>query len=403
MTAKRPQIPGSDECLTRLDAAFAKLEYGLAAAHVREHDSSSEPNVDLAEIEEALDRIDQQLNGVLNDYSAPAEPSALVHVCDSASPVAAVVAFDEPTPEAPARVTLALVAPAATPAQRPAPAGAASDDIEALWDKPEGDTTALERLVGTLQNLLWLQRAISSRSAKVAEHMRWERVAGVLADASQLCEEFDLSTARVRAKFALDAFESDGLELLAVEVAELVRHIHHDLRSCTVLPIPQSRAMMLDLALDAHAVEAFPTSAIDLAEAGRCMAFGLYGAAVFHLLRAAEPGRVALARAIRADARGSEAADWAMTVVGLQKRIAALRRWPAGPARKAAKDFLATMLSDARGFDDLRRRVAEGETFQECHAQATWLATRDFLERASERVCEAADTLLSADDFIPRP
>jgi hypothetical protein len=402
MTAKRPGVPGTDECLTRLDDAFAKLEYGLAAAQRREDSAAPDAAVDYAEIEEALDRIDQQLNGASSDTPEP-EPPARVQACKPSSPIV-VGASDAPALEAPARVTLALVATPPAAAVEPAlAAGETGDELEALWDKREEGTTALERLVGTLQNLLWLQRAINSQSTKVAQHMRWERVAGVLDDARELCEEFDLSTARVRAKFALDAFESDRLELLAVEVAELLRHIHHDLRSCTMLPIPQPRASMLGLALDAPTAEAFPTSAIEVADAGRCMALGLYGAAVFHLLRAAEPGRVALARAVRVNAQSPEATDWARTIVCLQKRVDALRRWPAGPARKAAKDFLATMLSDARGLDDVWRRVGEGEIFQQCHAEATWLTTRHFLNAASERVSEAADTLLTADDFIPRP
>jgi hypothetical protein len=230
--------------------------------------------------------------------------------------------------------------------------------------------------------------------------MRWERVADVLRDATELCDELDLATAKVRAQFAIDAFESDRLDVLAREVRELVRHIHHDLHRCATLAVPPQRAWMSSVSLDERANRAFPGSASDVAEAGRCLAFGLHAAAIFHLLRAAEHGRIALARAVRVDGRPHHAADWSATIVALQKRAAALSRWPAGPARKAAKAFLTAMVSDARELEDIRRRMHEGESFEECHAVAAWLATRDFLAAAAERVSETRDTVLSADDFI---
>ena len=80
-----------------------------------------------------------------------------------------------------------------------------------------------------------------------------------------------------------------------------------------------------------------------------------------------------------------------------------LAGWPAGPARKAVKHFLTALLSDAKEMDEARRRLSEGEKFEECHAMALWYATRDFLTLAAERVSEADDTLLTPDDFIPRP
>lgn len=420
MKAKGIALNGTDDCFAQFDAAFAKLEADLATPR----DAGAAPRADLSEYEDAFDDIDRQLAAAPEGTApasssmpaaadpphAPAVPGPLLQAAAitqptiTASAAAASEGHGDPTTDQPraARTPLALVTSSATALVEPQRSALTPVD-EALWERPSGGGTPLERLVGTMQNLLWLQRAILSRSNRIADRVRWERVAEIFNEVRQLCTEFELPTARVRAEFALKALDEDRLDVLAVEIGELVRHIRHDLHACSIAPIARERVWGFTLALDERAQKAFPSAAAEVAEAGRCIGFGMHAAAAFHLLRAAECGRRVLARVVRFDDQDPEAGDWSSTVAALQARMMDLGGWPAGPARKSVKDFLTALISDMREMEEARRRLAEGEPFEDCHATALWYATRDFLALGAERVSEARDTLLSPDDFIPRP
>jgi hypothetical protein len=276
-------------------------------------------------------------------------------------------------------------------------------DVGELWQRPVDGGTPLARFVGGVQNLLWIERAVHARNGKMAERARWEQIEDVFNDVRRLCNEFGLASATVRADFAIEAFQNDKLDVLSGEISELIRHIRHDLHTCAVVPVRREHVWGLELTLDAAAARAFPFAPLEVAEAGRCIALGMHSAAAFHFLRAADYGRRPVARAIRFTVSEPEAADWTATVTALQARTAGLTGWPAGPARKAVKAFLGALLRDAREMEATQRKLTEGVTFQECHATATWYAARDFLMRAAERVCDDRETLLTADEFIPRP
>lgn len=408
-----------DDCFARFDEAFARLEANMTAAE-RPGDAPANPAPpDLSEYEEAFANIDRQLAAQPEPAAPPAPvvpaaplqlpaPAAPTPSVAPASPMTMAASIAEPTPSEPtatsSRASLALVSPAPGAAPDPSRSYAVAHyEGEGLWHVPAGGGTPLERLVGTMQNLQWLQRSINSRGSRLTDRVRWEQVSGIFGAVRELCDEFDLPTARVRADFALKTVDEERHESLAIEVGELVRHLRHDLHACSIAPIPRERVWGFTLALDERARQAFPSAANDVAEAGRCLGFGMYGAAAFHLLRAAEYGRRVLARAVRFAERDAEAEDWATTITALQTRMMDLAGWPAGPARKAVKDFLTALLGDVRDLEDARRRLADGSDFQECHALAVWYSARDFLALAAERVSEAEDTLLTPDHFIPRP
>jgi hypothetical protein len=391
MKGKGMALNSTNDCFAQFDEAFARLEADLATPDER----SSTPSADLSEYEEAFDNIDRQL-------AAQPEPTTPETPTSEPMPAPAPAVTPEPLADGvikPTRVNLALVPPTAV-AESSRTTALVQHETETLWERPANGGTPLERLVGTMQNLLWLQRAIHARSPRIVDRVRWQQVADVFNDVRQLCTEFDLQTARVRAEFALKALDDDRLDGLAAEIGELVRHIRHDLQTCSIVPIARESVWGFTLALDARAQRAFPSAVREVADAGRCIGFTTHAAAAFHLMRAAEIGRRAVARAIRFDTRETEAADWAGTITALQARMLDLSGWPAGPARKAVKNFLTALLSDAREMEEARRRLAEGEPFMECHAVALWYSTRDFLALAAERVSETEDTLLTADDFV---
>lgn len=403
MNVRGTAVSSTEDCFARFDEAFAKLEADLCAANAPPDaaapNASNAPCADLSEFEEAFDNIDRQL-AAQPDSTAPSQAALTAPVAKSReSEVTAVMK----SADAPTRPSLALVPPSGTALAEPLRVTAPiSRELEELWEKPAGGGTPLERLVGTMQNLLWLHRVIHSRGVRSADRTRWEQVAAIFADVRQLCGEFDLQTARVRVDFALKALEEDRLDLLAIELAELVRHLRHDLQSCSIAPIAKERVWGFSLALEDRAQHAFPSAATEIAEAGRCIGFAMHDAAAFHLLRAAERGRRVLARALSPDAGDSAVHDWSAIITGLEARLHELSKWPGGAARKTAKAFFQSLLSDARAIEESRRRLADGETYQECHTMALWYDTRDFLSLAAERVSEAQDTLLTIKSFTPR-
>jgi len=367
--------PASDGCFARLDEAFARLEEEPAPSGSRAAAQRSETAADLTDFEEAFTSIDQQLGGALPERMA-------------AGP----------------RGNLVLVPPAPAMADEPPRAAAtASLGGEELWRRPSGAGTPLERLVNTMQNLMWLQRAIHSRSPRVADRIEFDEVAEIVSEARQLCADFDLQTACVRADFALTALEKDRLDLMAAEIGELVRHIRHDLKSCSIWPISKGRGWAFGLSLGERAHRAFPSAGVDLAEGGRCAGFGFHSASVFHLLRAAAYGMRALAAAARGKGVAVATPEWAATIAMVEARLAEARGWPASEAKTTATSFYEAVLNDARTLHDAQCRIATGGIFDEHHALAIVQAARAFLTRLADHVVERQERPLTKKDFAGVP
>jgi hypothetical protein len=276
-----------------------------------------------------------------------------------------------------------------------------------LWrDRVDGGTP-LERLFGTLQNLSLIQDGINARGTRGAERFTRDTVAQVFADVRELCREFDLQTARVRADFALAALDNETLDTLGAEVTELVRHIRHDLQSCSIWPIARNRVWSFSLALNEKAAAAFPSAGSDMAEGGRCFGFGRYSAAVFHMLRAADPGVRALARAANATtAAAHDGADWAPLLTLIDARVSVISTWPAGTAKVAALEFFQGALGEARGLHDAARKLANPSataTLEEHQALHVCHTTKDLLVRLSERMTESHQRTLGKRDFLGQP
>jgi hypothetical protein len=396
----------TEDCFAKFDEAFASLEaeldgvparteralpqnppvvstFATPTLHLvtttagdlnRARQSEQQP---LAEYEDAFSVLDATLarHGTPADKNVPAEART-----NSARRTAAATSV----------VPIAVAAPAASGG--------------ALWrDRVEG-ATPLERLFGTLQNLSLIQDGINNRGARGAERFTRDSVAQVFADVRQLCSEFDLQTARVRADFALEALDNDALDTLGAEVTELVRHLRHDLQSCSIWPIARNRVWSFRLALNDKAAAAFPSAGSDIAEGGRCFGFARYSAAVFHMLRAADPGVRALARAANATAAAAhEGGDWAPLLALVDARVSVISSWPAGTGRAAALEFFQSALSEARSLHDAARKLANASaaaTLEEHQALHVCHTTKDLLGRLSERLTESHRRTLGKRDFF---
>jgi hypothetical protein len=392
----------TDDCFVKFDQAFAKLEADL-----------NTPGADLREFEEAFSQIDRHLDARPASPVEPAPEAAAPLIPTPATTRSLIAESTVAMPataipdDAPA-VATAPVAGATPTVEAPtvmlaASRGSASAlvpyEVDELWRKPSGGGTPLERLVVMLQNLLWLESALQARAARGLDRFRSTQLAEVFSDARQVCADFDLPTARVRAEFALAALDAERLDLLAAEIAQLLRHVRHDLQSCSIWPIARGRVWTFTATLDERTSKSFPSAVPDIAEGGRAAGFGLHHAAVFHMLRAAECGRRALASAARLQPSESDAPDWASTCALLHTRLADLTNWPAGPARKAAKTFFSAALDDARVLQEAHLRLTSGGAFDEVHVILVVNTTRTFLARVAGSVSELADAQLTRQHF----
>jgi hypothetical protein len=386
-----------DDGFARYDEAFAKLEDDLAVSNTAPvaHAATAQ---DLSEFDALFDEIDRRLAAHSPASSASVTQAPTPASSTGGAPPEGMAPLAPAVTSVPSRAGLALVTPPATALAEVPPSSTivTAHVVQELWPRSQAEGTPLERLLETVHNLLWLQRAIEARSARVCDRVKWNDVGGVLADAHRLCGDFDLPTARVRAEFALAAFEDDCLDVLSAEIVELVRHIRHDLRSCSIWPIPRACVWAFKLELSDHAAQAFPSAAGEVTQAGRAAGFGLHDAAVFHGLRAARtclrPLRVA------ARSRKNVACEWHTTLSVLETRASRARRWPRA-SRGAGAEFFSGLLHDARTLHDADRKLASVESFEESQAIDVVRAATSFVERLSHYVTEAQRRPLTRDIF----
>ncbi|HXG87275.1 MAG TPA: hypothetical protein VNJ02_02980 [Vicinamibacterales bacterium] len=419
-----------DDCFAQFDEAFASLEaeldnvpppngdgawrndrvtpttaatpiltlvrpQGTAASH---GSTQAQPNLD--EYVDAFDQLDAQLaqytpgvvrgNQAAHHQIAEGAPELLRSgVIASRGEKAAEIANPEP----------ATTAATATPA--PAPALISSHPVAATnWRQRDAGGTPLERLFGTLQNLSIIQDGINNRGARGTERLNRESIASVFAEVRELCCEFELETARVRVDFAVAALEDETLATLGQDVSELVRHIRHDLQSCSIWPIARNRVWSFGLSLGETTAAAFPVARIELEEGGRCFGFGRYTAAVFHLLRAADAGVRALATAADVKKGANPAADWKTLMTIVEARVATIERWPSGVDRTNALTFFSGAVAEVRTLQDASYKLALGaSSFEEHEALHVCNTTKALLTRLAARIRPAAPRTLGKREF----
>jgi hypothetical protein len=407
-----PRKPLTDDCFAKLDAAFETLAAELAlrpgelarpeppaperpqgakalrivqggetAAGRRAAVGYGQP---LDEYAEAFDLLDAQLAGHATDGRPDdTRDHLVVAAAPAADPVPATMA-------APDVLSAASPAPAesddvsAVPAPSPPSSGALS-----LW-RSDGHATLFERLVRSLQNLSaveeWLDGCDGSPPVGDVQ-----QIAALLDDLRDVCDGFDLETARVRVDFAMAAVGGAPAGVLRHEIAELARHMRHDLRSCTIVAIPRTRLWAFKSTLDGATAAVFPTADAELSEGARCFGFGRYSAATFHMLRAAQPAMQALA--IAADRRMSARASadrpgGRELLMLLESRLAAAQDRPTSRVSEDAVGFLERVVMNLRRLHEAERQLARGAVDQQ-QAVLVYHATRDLLTIVAAQMSEA--------------
>ena len=397
------QAVSTDDCFAQLDAAFDLLFPG----HTPSPAPPDTPRSALEPLEPpkaAADEWRRQIDAVCDKLdaelarSAPAGESSTVTPRAASTPEPTAISMrSQPRAETTAFATRSVDQPEPM-AIAPRPVRL---ELAASRTQSHEGHRAIERLLGLLENLSVIQRGFGTRPAGnwAAEDSR-EVVARIFADAHQLCVELDLPTARVRADFAMAALADAQLDRVSNEAGELIRHLRHDLQSCAVWPVPKGRLWSLGLTLDDHVKAAFPASQADVAEGGMCFGFGRYTACVFHMLRAAEPGMRALARAAGITKTVARDQDWGPLLSEIETSVRKINSWPSGASKSAAQDFFDGAIADAKALVEAARKLAGGvRAFDEPAALNVCDRTTDFLGRLSERTTEAQKKALGKRDF----
>lgn len=365
----------AEDWFARFDTAYEQLEGDLDAAGP----AASQPApASLAEFDRAFDEIDRQMAGQDTESRPESQLDAWV------------------------ATETALVARPAPPPSEAAPALRRPRFDDELWQL-NAESTPLETLVGTVHNLACLRRALGE--PEQAAGLRARTVLDLFARARQVSVDFELPTAKVRADFALAAAEDGCVERLDIEIAELVRHIRHDLQGCSIWPIARERVWAFSNELDERVHRHFPGAVPDMVEGGRCLGFGCHDAAVFHLVRASRIGLRALGRAL--SPRRSEGTEHRIVASTLQLIDAHRRqvsRWPAGADRDGARRFFDAIAAPVRALEDAERRLethAATDAFDEAQASAVWRAARDLLTTLADRgIDEHGDGRLTKRSFL---
>ena|ERR1700694_1197869 len=148
--------------------------------------------------------------------------------------------------------------------------------------------------------------------------------------------------------------------------------------------------------------EAFPSSRMDLQEAGSCLACGLNNASAFHLMRASEIGLWELGRDRQiplSKGPGLEFSEWGKIIKELEDAVKAIQQWPNCPSKEDAHKFYNTALVDIRAFNDgWRRHTAHVRLHQppmsDEDAIALWSHVSRFLGTLATKIAEGKYTEL---------
>jgi hypothetical protein len=136
-----------------------------------------------------------------------------------------------------------------------------------------------------------------------------------------------------------------------------------------------------------------PSAAVEIKEAGTCLAGDLNTAAIFHLMRAAEIGLRALARHLKVSfprRGGIEYAEWGRILDGIENKVDLIRQRPRSQKKTEDLEFYSGVLGEFYAFKDVWRNnvMHTRRDYNETDAFAVYQHVRGFLQRLAERVQE---------------
>lgn len=173
-------------------------------------------------------------------------------------------------------------------------------------------------------------------------------VVGQLRDA---CSSLGLSFATA----TIDRTMHRGLES-ATQIETLLDAVHSEMEGRLFLHVPPERATYweTDDLLKQGARAAFPSAAQEIRSAGTSYACGLWNASVFHAMRAAEDGLVAICDELVIERTGAE--QWGNLVERIESKLATIAKMPkASEEKRENLQPLSELVIDLRLFKDAWR------------------------------------------------
>jgi hypothetical protein len=167
-----------------------------------------------------------------------------------------------------------------------------------------------------------------------------------------------------------------------------------------MVPGPLVRYIDQEKLFGEEVFSAFPSARFDIKEAGNCLACGMFSAAGFHLMRAAEVGLWEMGRDRQiplAQSDKVEFAEWGEIIKELEHSVKAIQQWPNSTAKEEAHRFYNAALIEARTFNDgFRRHIAHVRKTQapllEAEAIALCVHVERFLKTLSSKISEGIYT-----------
>ena len=204
---------------------------------------------------------------------------------------------------------------------------------------------------------------------------------------SDLCKKIGLPTSLELLKDR----ENDPPQT-AREWEVLVAAVRAELKAKLFLFVPSHRAKYHELTLQSTVTAAFPAASKELVAAGNSLAVGLYTAAVFHSMRAAEIGVRVLAGTLGVTFpdKPLELAEWQNILDQADSKIVAMKELPRGTHKDEELNFYSQAAVQFRYFKDAWRvRVAHArETYEEGPAIRVFNHTMEFFETLATRLKE---------------
>ena len=235
-----------------------------------------------------------------------------------------------------------------------------------------------------------------SRSEMQSNYSKWgdwtpkvkSEMLSQLARVERVCRESGLSAAK-GARGSIERIERDDpqiLKELGVVISALRSRIVDEVENLTFLEIPLADVELFEqkeLLFGQMVHDNFQSSRYDIAEAGKCMALDRSTAAVMHLMRALEPGLMAMAKDVGYSPKRE---DWGVVIEEIEKRLN-----PTNPHYvndKDKRDFLAQAATQFRHFKDAWRNHAmhAREKYTPEEARIVFLAVKSFMMYLARRI-----------------
>ncbi len=200
----------------------------------------------------------------------------------------------------------------------------------------------------------------------------------------------EMATKRMKDLLLKDAQISSG-DILKL-TGELENRLIDEMKSRKFFSIEPGKQPLLngENLLGAEVTKAFPSATIDIEEAGKCLAFERWTAAVFHLSRVAEIATVQIGKRVGYESH-KEGFGEVLRYMDAQLEKVRKDYKNASPLFKGDIEFLAAVTVQMHAVNQAwRQRVAHlDKKYTEEEALRIWSATKGLMEQMAKKLNEA--------------